>query len=100
VYPGAEWTKESGGGSFEWQADNDSDSKAFSIAGGAYVTKDSSSKVVDYYKQQLPSWIVAQRHDHVEFELKEGGYRRIVAIAEKNGETHIGVVAIGKPAAN
>ena len=100
VYPGAVWTKDSGGASFEWVADNENDSKAFSVAGGKYVTPDSTQKVLDYYREQLPAWIVVTRKDHTEFELKEGGYRRIVAIMEKHGETQIGVASIGKPAAN
>jgi hypothetical protein len=101
VYPGATWTKDSGGASFEWVADNDTDSKGFSVAGGSYTTQDDVDKVVDYYKQQLPSWLVIhRRNNHTEFKLKEGGYQRIVAISEKNGETRIGVAAIGKPESN
>jgi hypothetical protein len=100
VYPGAIWTKDSGGASFEWVADNDNDSKGFSVAGGKYVTSDNVDKVVDYYKQQLPSWIVVHRHNQTEFKLSEHGYQRIVAISEKNGETHIGVAAVGKPESN
>src|SRR5215472_13248621 len=100
VYHGATWTKDSGGATFEWVADNDNDSKGFSVAGGAYVTSDNVDKVLDYYKRQLPSWIVVQRHNHTEFKLNEHGYQRIVAISEKNGETHIGLAAIGKPESN
>ena len=100
VYPGAVWTRDSGGASFEWVADDDADGKAFSVAGGAYTTPDSVSRVVDYYRQQLPSWLIVEKHGHTEFELKEGGYRRIVFVTEKHGETRIGLAAIGKPAAN
>jgi len=32
--------------------------------------------------------------------LSEGGYRRIIAIEERRGRTHIGIVAIGEPAVN
>ena len=100
VYPGAVWAKDSGGASFEWVANDERDSKAFSVSGGAYITPDSVPMVEAWYKAQLPMWIIVEKHGHTEFELKEGGYRRIVAIAEKKGETHIGVASIGKPAAN
>jgi hypothetical protein len=100
IYPGATWTRDSGGASFEWVADDDRDSKGFSVAGGAYVTQEPVDKVVDYYRQQLPSWIIVHRGSHTEFKLQEGGYTRIVGISQRRGETHIGVAAIGKPAAN
>jgi hypothetical protein len=36
----------------------------------------------------------------VRMELREGGYKRIVAIRERHDGTHIGVASIGEPASN
>jgi hypothetical protein len=65
------------------------------------VTSDSLDKVVDYYRNQLPNWVVVkERHGAVRMELREGGYKRIIGIHERYDGTHIGVASIGEPASN
>jgi hypothetical protein len=39
-------------------------------------------------------------HGEFHMELHEGGYKRIIAIDEKHGRTHIGVATVGEPASN
>jgi hypothetical protein len=56
---------------------------------------------VDYYRNQLPNWVVVkERHGAVRMELREGGYKRIIGIHERYDGTHIGVASIGEPASN
>jgi hypothetical protein len=56
---------------------------------------------VDYYRAQLPNWIIVnERGGGVQLELRDGGYKRIVAIHERHDGTHIGVASVGEPAAN
>jgi hypothetical protein len=38
-------------------------------------------------------------HD-LRLELKEHGYRKIIVISRKHGETHIGLASLGEPASN
>jgi hypothetical protein len=65
------------------------------------ITQDPARKVFDYYRNQLPSWVVAEDHDgEMRLELKQGGYKRIVGIHEQNDGTHIGVASVGEPASN
>jgi hypothetical protein len=100
-YPGAREKKSGGGAEFEWTS-NDGDQKNFSVAGAEVVTSDSAEKVLDYYHDQLPAWIVSHNRDG-KISLKEPGERdggRFIVINEKFDGTHIGVASIGAPAAN
>lgn len=101
-YPGA-WQKSHGGGGadFEWTSSNGRDDKAFAVAGSEMITSDPVDRVVDFYKAQLPNWIIADDKDGgFRMELSEGGYKRIVVIHSRHDGTHIGVATIGTPAAN
>ena len=100
VYPGAFRAKD-GGVNFEWTSkDGDSD-KSVSLIGGEFRTRDSVSQVVEFYRRQLPSLMIVSRHnDDVRLEYKDGGFRRIISIEERDGETHIGVASIGDRASN
>ena len=72
-----------------------------SFSGASLFTEDPSSKVLDYYRTHLPNWmIVSNRDGSNHFELKKGGYKRMIAIQEKNDGTYIGVASIGDPASN
>ena len=65
------------------------------------VTSDPVDKVVDYYRAQLPNWIIVnERLGGVRLELRDGGYKRIIAIHERHDGTHIGVASVGERAAN
>ncbi len=100
VYPGARRDKDSASASFEWNP-NEGEGKNVSVVGGSYFSEDRPSKVLQYYKDQLPSWIVVtEKHGETRLELKEGGYKRIVAIAEKDGGSRIGIAAVGEPGSN
>ena len=100
VYPGAYRAKD-GGVNFEWTSkDGDSD-KSVSLIGGEFRTRDSVSQVVEFYRRQLPSLMIVSRHnEYVRLEYKEGGFRRIISIEDRHGETHIGVASIGDRASN
>ena len=102
LYPGARSTKKSGGDAVvEWTSNNGHRDTGFSVTASEMVTSDPLDKVVDYYKAQLPNWVIAtERGGAVRLELREGGYKRIVAIHERHDGTHIGVASVGEPAAN
>ena len=100
VYPGA-YRANNGGVNFEWTSkDGDSD-KNVSVIGGEFRTKDSVSQVVEFYRRQLPSLMIVSRHNgYVRFEYKDGGFRRIISIEDRHGETRIGVASIEDRASN
>jgi hypothetical protein len=102
LYPGARSTRRSGGDAVvEWTSNNGHSDTGFSVTASEMVTSDRLEKVVDYYRAQLPNWIIVnERLGGVQFELREGGYKRIVAIHERHDGTHIGVASVGEPAAN
>ena len=103
VYPGARRANDGGGGNavVEWTSSNGKHDKEFSVSASEMVTPDSVDKVVRYYRDQLPTWIIATENDGaVRLELHEGGYKRIVAIHERHDGTHIGVASVGEPASN
>jgi hypothetical protein len=101
VYPGATRTKDGGGATFQWLSRDGKDDKGLSVSGGELRTPDSAAKVLDYYRTQLPNWVITRNRDgSTQFELKEGGYRRIIVVHEKGDGTHIGIANIGQPASN
>jgi len=101
VYPGAKRTKDGGGATFQWTSRDGKNDKGLSVAGGELLTPDSAGKVVEYYRTQLPDWIVITEHDGSRrFEFTNGGYKRIIAIHEKGDGTHIGIATVGEPASN
>ena len=99
VYPGAIRQDDNKLASFEFDAGDTH--KAISIAGAEFSTPDSVDKVREFYRNELPRWMFTEkRHGGVQFEFTEGGYRKIIALRERHGETHIGLASIGEPAAN
>lgn len=102
LYPGARAEDHSGGDAvIQWSSNRDGGDKGFGVSASGMITDDSLDKVVDYYRKQLPNWVVAEKRDgSVSFELRDGGYQRIVAIQERRGHTHIGVATVGEPASN
>ena len=102
-YPGARELKKGGGAEFEWTSNDGHDDKDFTIAGAEMITDDPPSKVLDYYHDRLPAWIVTHgRNGQISLkEPKEGDdSQRFIVIREKFDGTHIGVASIGTPAAN
>ncbi len=101
VYPGAHRTEGSGGANIEWNSADGSTDKNLYVVGGEYRTHDSASDVVEFYRRQLPSlMVITERDRSTRLEYKEGGIRRIISVAEKDGETRIGVASIGGRASN
>jgi hypothetical protein len=57
--------------------------------------------VTEFYRHQLPHWIVSEkRHGGLQMEYSEDGYKRFVAIRERDGRTRIGLASMGEPASN
>lgn len=105
VYPGARPKKRGdrgGGAAVEWTSRDGTDEKGISVQGIELVTPDSAGKVFAFYRTQLPNWIFKKEDGHaLRLELREGGYRRLIAIdGDSDGATHIGIATFGAPPAN
>jgi hypothetical protein len=101
IYPGARRSKDGGGATFAWTSHDGNEEKGLSVAGAELYTPDSAGRVLEYYRSQLPNWlIVTERDGSTRFEFKRGGYKRIIAIREKGEGTRIGVASVGEPASN
>ena len=102
LYPGATRRKEnSGGASFQWSSSDGSSDRAVAVAAGEFYTSDSPEKVFSWYRAQLPNWVIVTEEDGIShMELREGGFKRIVAIKRKFDGTHIAVASAGEPASN
>jgi len=103
LYPGARTTDRSNGGDavVEWSSGNGKNDRGFAVSASEMVTDDPLDKVVDFYKTQLPDWVVIhEKTGATRIELAEGGYKRIIGIRERHDGTHIGVASIGEPASN
>jgi hypothetical protein len=85
----------------QWDSNYKNGNSNFSVSASELITQDSGSKVFEFYRNQLPSWVVKKdRNGEFELELKKDGYKRIVGIHEQNDGTHIGVASIGEAASN
>jgi len=78
--------------------------KDFAVATAEYRTHDRLDKVVDFYRDKLPHWMLSEtRHgdyNGMQLSLKEGGYKKIIVICEDDGETRISLASVGQPASN
>jgi len=102
LYPGARSARDSGGDAvIEWNSNSGKNDAGFSLTASEMVTSDPLDKVLDYYRAQLPNWVIVnERGGAVRLELRDGGYKRIIAIRERHDGTHIGVASVGEPASN
>lgn len=101
LYPGAHRRKDSGMATFEWTSPDGKEDKGVAVGGASLITEDPEEKVLAWYREQLPKWIVvADRDGSTRFELNKGGFKRMIIIHEKSDGTHIGVASIGDPASN
>jgi hypothetical protein len=103
VYPGARRRDrhEGGGAVIEWTSRDGTSDKALSVAGVEMVTPDPPEKVLEFYKDKLPDGVVRKESGHtLRLELREGGYKRIIAINGNSDGTHIGIARVGDPPAN
>jgi hypothetical protein len=100
VYPGAvREDRETNAASFEF--DFDSRHKEFTVMGAEYSTSDSLDRVRAFYHQELPHWIISKsRHNRLQMEYSENGYKRFVVLTERHGRTRIGLASMGEPASN
>ena len=86
---------------FEWTSPDGKQDKGMAVGGASLITEDPQSKVLAWYREQLPNWIViTDRDGSTRFELNKGGFKRMVIIHEKSDGTHIGVASVGDPASN
>jgi len=75
--------------------------KAFAFSAAEYRTSDSVDQVTDFYRDQLPHWLISQRDDgRMQFSFTKHGYKRFVCIYEDEGETRIALASVGEPASN
>jgi hypothetical protein len=101
IYPGASRTKDSGGAQIEWSSNKGETDKNLYVIGGEFVTRDSASKVVEFYRNQLPNiMIVSKTGESTRLEYEQGSLQRIISIDESGGETRIKVASIGTRASN
>lgn len=100
VYPGAEREPDSHKlASFHF--DFGRTHKAFAVSAAEYRTSDSPDRVTQFYRDKLPHWMFSEkRHGGMQWELTEGGYKKIIAIHSEDGETRIGLASVGEPASN
>ncbi len=99
VYPDAIREDDSHAASIDFSFD--STHKEFTVLAAEYSTDDSIDKVKEFYHHALPHWMISQKHDsNVHMEYTEDGYKRVIAITERDGRTHIGLASVGEPAAN
>jgi hypothetical protein len=75
--------------------------KAFAFSAAEYHTSDSVDRVTDFYRGQLPHWLISQKEDGgMQLSFTKHGYKRFVAIYEDGGETRIALASLGEPASN
>jgi hypothetical protein len=75
--------------------------KAFAVSAATYRTSDSIDRVTDFYRGELPHWLISQKEDGgLQLSFTRHGYKRFVAICEDDGETRIALASVGEPASN
>jgi len=75
--------------------------KELSVIAAEYATDDSVEKVQEFYRNQLPHWIITKkRHRGFQMEYTKGGYKRFVVINEKDDRTCIALAYVGEAASN
>jgi hypothetical protein len=73
----------------------------FSAIAAEYRTRDSVETVTEFYRHELPHWIICEKNGgRFELSLTHGGYKKIVSIREDGFETRIALASIGEPASN
>lgn len=75
--------------------------KAFAVTAATYRTHDSIERVTDFYRGELPHWLISTKDDGgLQLSFTRHGYKRFVAICEDDGETRIALASVGEPASN
>lgn len=100
-YPGAHAEESGGDAVVQWTSKDGARARDFGFSASSAVTSDPPDKVVDYYRTQLPGWVlITEKDGTVRLELSKGGYKRFVAIHADDDGTHIAVASAGEPASN
>jgi hypothetical protein len=101
VYPGAVLRNDHHKlASVQFESHN-GDARELAVVAGEYTTPDPIARVREFYRAELPHWMVSQeRHGKVCFSFTERGYKKMIALEERDGITHIALAALGEPAAN
>jgi hypothetical protein len=104
LYPGAHREsrgKHGGDAVVEWTSRDGASDKTISVAGTLMVTSDPPDKVLAFYRDRLPDWVVKKDSGRtLRLEMRESGERRIIAIEKSSDGTHIGIATVGDPPAN
>lgn len=100
VYPGAIRERNNAGGLMFDFDDYQGAHKELAIMAASYSTSDPADKVQAFYSQELPHWVFTRAHDKLNIEYSKDGYKRIIAVEERNGVTHIGIASVGEPGVN
>jgi hypothetical protein len=96
VYPGAT-TEELESKSVSVELDFGSEHKEVTFIGAHYATDDPVDKVVEFYRKELPHWIVAHKgHARFQMQYSEQGYKRFIGIRERHGHTRITLAQVGE----
>jgi len=99
IYPGA--VRREGRKSASLSVDFGDIHRGFAVSAAEYRTSDSVERVTDFYREQLPHWLISQKEDGgVQLSLTKHGYKRMVVICEDDGETRIALASVGEPASN
>jgi hypothetical protein len=100
VYPGATATSKPAK-AVNLEFDFGGSEKQFDVVATEYSTTDPLEKVVEFYRKDLPQWVVTATHDgKVEIKYSEKGCQRIVAIHEEAGRTCITLAQAGEGQVN
>ena len=75
--------------------------KGFAFSAAEYRTSDAIDRVTDFYRSELPHWLISEKDDgRIQLSFTKGGYKRFVALHEEDGETRIALASVGEPASN
>ena len=97
VYPGAQ-TDESDAKSVSLELDLGSEHQGLAIFAAHYVTDDPFDKIVEFYRKELPHWVIrTNRPGNFQIRLSETGLKRFVAIRARHGRTRIDLAQLGEP---
>lgn len=100
VYPGA-MRQDDHQGSASIQFETPSSEHSLALVVAEYTTPDTVEQVTEFYRRELPHWMVSRPKGHgMRFEFTEDGYKRIIAIRQREGRTSIGLASVGEPASN
>lgn len=100
LYPGAVVVRGEGMGA-RVDLDLDFADKSLRVAAVQMETGDPMDKVVAFYRQEAADYSFNQKPGRAaEFHWSDGSWKKIIAIAERRGKTHISLANIGEPEAN